>query len=854
MLSTHRLLCAGLFIVLIWPGHIFWSSAQPAGAQMAVSTQESQAAGPYTVQGPLILDAHGRPYTFRGVARDGLEFACRGDSYLTPRYLALLGSPLPAVSGTFWYSNTVRLPLSEAFWLHGEPHQQCSPQSYQILVRRTVETLLLLHLNVIIDLQWGDAGGQSSGGTWQLPDEDSVLFWQQMASLYGRYPAVLFELYNEPHPYPATGNPWGCWRSGCQISNDSSNDFTCGCHLTLNYHAVGMQTLVDTVRQQGARNLLLVGGLNWGYDLSGLPQYALSGPNIVYDTHPYPYQGKSTVDDWESGFGRISASYAVISAESGEYDCQASFLQRLIPYLDAHHISWIGWAWYAQGSACTFPRLISDYTGTPEPAMGLYIYQWLVHSAGGIPRTSFPSGGSDGGPAAQHWYFPSEPVGEGFRQLLVLLNAATRDCPVTVRYILQQARGSQASLAGKTLALTIRAESRVTLQVNRDVGGPISAPAILVAAIVEVSGNSCPGIVAERALHLLGGEVLTGSALSGMTRAQTTLFFADAAAGEGPTVTSAFALLNPGPRQAVVTLRYLAAGRQVGTEQRVLPAGSGGQMRLPANLPVHVAAVLAADQPVVAMRVSLVQGLVVQGVGKVSGLSEVPGVAHAASDWFFAEGSTGTGFQENLLVANLSGDSTAHLTVTAHYADGRSQLWQTEVLPGTQSNWNINAQTAKAAGATPEVALEVHSDVAVLAERVLFFRTWQAGALVSGVSDLPGQVRPSTVSVFADGYGAPGFAEWLSLQNVSGQRELLTLTLLRAGREVIYQWYLPPYGRGSISIDRLSGQLEQTGPGDAAVSLIVRSDGGAFVAERPLYWSIAGSQGGSDVLGYTGES
>jgi len=849
MSYTHRLLCTGLFIALLWPGSIFWPSAQP------VLSAESQAAGPYTVQGQRILDAGGRPYMFRGVARDGLEFACRGDSYLTPRSLALLGSPLPGVSGTFWYSNTVRLPLSEAFWLHGESRQQCSPQSYQILVRRTVDTLLLLHLNVIIDLQWTDAGGQSSGGTWQLPDEDSVLFWQDMASLYGGYPAVLFELYNEPHPYAATGDPWGCWRFGCQVSNDDSNDFSCGCHLRLSYHAVGMQGLVDTVRRRGARNLLLVGGLNWGYDLSGLPQYALSGSNIVYDTHPYPYQGKRTVDDWESGFGRISATYPVISAESGEYDCQASFLQRLIPYLDAHHISWIGWAWYGQGSACTFPRLISDYAGTPEPAMGLYIYQRLVHYAGRIPRSSFPSGGSDGSPGAQEWYFPSEPVGEGFSQLLVLVTTATRDCPVTVRYILQQARGSQAPLAGKTVALTIRAESRVTLQVNRDVGvPPISAPAILVAAIVQVDEKSCPGIVAERAVHLSAGALLTGTALSGLTQAQTTFFFADVPAGEGKTVASAFGLLNPGPRQAVVTVRYLSAGRPVGMQQRVLPAGRGGQLRLPAGLPAHVVAVLVADQPVVAMRVSLVQGLVVQGLGNVSGLSEVPGVPHAASDWFFAEGSTGPGFQENLIVANLSGGSIAHLTLTLQYANGRRQLWHTQVLPGTQSIWNVNAHSASAAGATPEVALQVSSDVAVLAERVLFFRTWQAGALVSGVSDLPGLLRPSTVSVFADGYSAPGFAEWLSLQNVSGQRELLTLTLLRAGRNVVYQWYLPPYGRGSISIDRLPGQLEQTGPADAAVSLIVRSDGGAFVAERPLYWNIAGSQGGSDILGYTGES
>jgi endoglucanase len=848
MLRTHQLLWAGLLIALLLPSTVYWPSARSAGQQPALP------AGPYTVQGQRILDVRGRPYAFHGVARDGLEFACQGDPYLTPRYLALLGPPVPGVSGTFWYSNTVRLPLSEAFWLHGEPHQHCTPQSYQILVRTTIDTLLLLHLNVIIDLQWTDAGGQSSGGTWQLPDEDSVLFWRQLATLYGKYPEVLFELYNEPHPYPATGDPWGCWRSGCQVSNDDSNDFSCGCRLSLSYHAVGMQTLVDTVRQQGARNLVLVGGLNWGYDLSNLPQYALSGSNIVYDTHPYPYQGKRTSDDWETGFGRISATYAVISAESGEYDCQASFVQRLIPYLDARHISWIGWAWYAQGSACSFPQLISDYTGTPEPALGLYIYQRLLRSAGRIPRTSFPPVGPDGGPAARQWYFPSEPVGEGFSQVLVLATAATRDCPVTVQYILQQARGSQLQLANKTVTLHIRAAGRVTLQVNRDVGVPVSASAILVAAIARVSGSDCPGIVAERAVHLNSGQLLTGSALSGFTQTGTMFFFADVPTGVSKTVASALSLLNPGPEPARVTVRYLAAGRQVGMQQSVLQAGSGGQFRVPADLPAHVAAVLVADHPVVALRVSLMHALAVQGLGAVSGLTEVSGVPQAASAWFFAEGSTGPGFQERLIVTNLSESKRAHLTITLQYANGQRQIQHAEVLPGAQSTWNINVRATSPAGATPEVALEVTSDLAVLAERVLFFRFWLAGGLISGVTDIPGLAHPSTVSVFADGYSAPGFAEWLSLQNVSGQRELLTLTLLRAGRAINYQCYLPPYGRGTISIDRLMHQLDHAGPGNAEISLIVHSDGGAFVAERPMYWNIAGSQGGSDVLGYTGES
>ncbi len=854
MSRAQQLLLAILLGALLLAG-AFSTPVYAGTSARAALPYDAYAAGPYTVRGNTILDAQGRPYAFHGVARDGLEFSCRGDAYLTPQYLALLGPPVPGVSGTFWYGNTVRLPLSESLWLHGQPRQRCSAANYQILVRRTIDTILLLHLNVIIDLQWTDAGGQSTGGSWQMPDEDSVLFWRQMAGLYGQYPAVLFELYNEPHPYPSTGDPWGCWRSGCQVVRDDSNDFYCGCRLMLSYRAVGMQTLVDTIRQAGARNLVLVGGLNWGYDLSKLPLYALSGPNIVYDTHPYPYQGKLRPGDWQAGFGQVSATYPVISAESGEYDCKADFMRSLVSYLDAHHISWIGWAWYAQGSACSFPQLVSDYYGTPEPAMGMYIYQTLVRYAGAVPKTSFTVSRPGTGPVNRQWYFADEPAGEGFSQVLILDNASVQDCAVRVQYILQPARGNQAQVTIKTVSLKVKALARVSAQVNSDVGIPVVGPGMLVAAIVRVDDSAtpgCSGVVAERAVHLNNGKFMAGSAMPGLTSTSTTFFFADVPTGKHNSIVSALSVLNPGSRQASVTVRYFAAGRQVVVQQSVLPALSGEQIRPPANLPDHSAAALVADQPVVAMRATLLSNFVVQGVGTISGFSEMPGVPRAAGNWFFAEGYTGPGFQENLAIANPGGASAAHLTITLEYANGKSSVFHASVIPDGQVIWDVNTHSVGSEGVTPEVAVEVASDAPVVAERVMLFRYQLASGPITGLTDVHGAMRAdaSTVYTFADGYGAPGFDEWLSLQNITGKRELLTLTLVHAGQTASYQCYLPPHGRGTISINqllRLLGQRDQAG---YDVSLIVRSDGGAFVAERPMYWNMAGSQGGSDVIGY----
>src|SRR5712692_545915 len=152
------------------------SSGESTGANATGKylTSKTRAHGPYTVQGNTILDASGRPYLFHGIGRDSLEYSCNGDGYFDAQSLAFMGRRgRNTATGTYWYANTVRLPLSEAIWLNGQVSQQCIAAQYQTLVKQTVDTLTKMKLNVIIDLQWSDAGGQASGGAgWQMPDND----------------------------------------------------------------------------------------------------------------------------------------------------------------------------------------------------------------------------------------------------------------------------------------------------------------------------------------------------------------------------------------------------------------------------------------------------------------------------------------------------------------------------------------------------------------------------------------------------------------------------------------------------------------------------------------------------------
>src|SRR5260370_3072456 len=206
MSRSNKVKLLGILAFVLVSINVFW--LQPISSILAHATQNSRvqtisslpynqyANGPYTVQGNTILGSDGKPYLFHGIGRDSIEYDCKGDGFFDAQHLAYMGSGTNTSSGTYWYANTVRLPLSESYWLNGQPAQQCTSVQYQNLVKTSIDILSSLHLNVIIDLQWTDAGGQAAGGgaAWQMPDSDSVTFWKQVSTIYSGYSNVLFEL------------------------------------------------------------------------------------------------------------------------------------------------------------------------------------------------------------------------------------------------------------------------------------------------------------------------------------------------------------------------------------------------------------------------------------------------------------------------------------------------------------------------------------------------------------------------------------------------------------------------------------------------------------------------------------
>jgi endoglucanase len=306
-----------------------------AAATLPGPAADASAPGGYSVDGPTIYDASHKAHSFHGVDRPSLEWSATGESLSQGDYQNMAS----------WKANVVRIALNQDFWL---PDSPAYAAGYAPLVDTQIQWAESAGLDVILDLHWSDKGDYSQTPAQQrMADAHSATFWTQVASRYKGDGRVLFELYNEPHDVP-----WSVWLSG----GPSGDGFT----------VTGMQALYNAVRATGAENLVVIGGLQYAFDLSGVNENRVQGHNIVWATHPYNEQGKQP-QNWDDAFGSLSATDPVMATEFGDTtSCATDYYSTLIAYLDSHHISWSGWAWYVSG--CQFPSIITDWSGTPSAA------------------------------------------------------------------------------------------------------------------------------------------------------------------------------------------------------------------------------------------------------------------------------------------------------------------------------------------------------------------------------------------------------------------------------------------------------------------------------------------------------
>ncbi len=305
------------------------------------------------VEGNQIVNQAGEPVWLQGVAIPSMEWTNGGEN--------ILKSVQEAVDN--WNANVVRIGTKEDFWFGKGPYQNDGGAYHRQVIDDAINLAAAHGAYTILDLH-----------RFRAPTQAHADFWRDLAERYGNHPAVIFELFNEPHDIS-----WEVWRDGGFVAEQRQDAAVVveNQEKLKGFESIGMQALVDLVRQAGAKNLLVVGALDWAYDLSGiLKGFALDdrdGHGIVYATHVYPWKS-----DWQGKFLDVAAKHPVIVTECGAPQEPMSFLPPerhedpstwvpdFLGLVQKHRLHWTAWSFHPKAS----PVLLLDWTYEPTPYWG----------------------------------------------------------------------------------------------------------------------------------------------------------------------------------------------------------------------------------------------------------------------------------------------------------------------------------------------------------------------------------------------------------------------------------------------------------------------------------------------------
>ena len=306
------------------------------------------------VVGNRLHDTDGNEVWLQGVNIASMEWNPRGENVLKSAQVAIED----------WGANVIRLPVKGKYWLDEKKGEE-----YQALVNDFITYVANRGAYVVLDLHH-----------YRAPRPEDAEFWTEAAIAYKGHPAVLFDLLNEPH-----GTSWETWRNGGFIDTRKTkadeDAFLSEEDLLKSkqgYQAVGMQGLLDVVRQAGADNIVVIGGLDWAYDLSGvLKGYAIEehpgGHGIMYATHVYPWK-----KGWQKSFLDVAEQHPIlvgeVGADANKMDWMDHALQEdaetwvpaMIGVIQKHKLNWTAWCFHPKAS----PRLLLDWQYTPTPFWG----------------------------------------------------------------------------------------------------------------------------------------------------------------------------------------------------------------------------------------------------------------------------------------------------------------------------------------------------------------------------------------------------------------------------------------------------------------------------------------------------
>jgi endoglucanase len=464
---------------------VFGSLLGGASGQAAQTPLQISISGNHFVNG---LNGTGQTIQLRGVNVSSSEYACAqnfgfDDGDYTDATAAAIAS---------WGANAVRIPLNEDCWLNtnlpaSDPY---GGAGYQQEIESFVSALGAHGIYAILDLHWTAPGNQTALEQQPMPDMDhSPAFWTSVATAFKSNPAVVFDLFNEPYDptdkrsggdeNTSDAVTWGCWQSGTKPDPVGGGAPPVPCFTqaydannnpTARYEIAGMQTLLSDIRNAGATQPIMVGGLDYADDLGdtndangggqGWMQHAPDDPLNQEAASFHNYQGKGCDNQgcWESAVRSVAAHVPVVTGEFAEDNylatgCNANpgastFDDRYMNWADTSGVSYLAWVWLVDDppqpgdDPCDRHGLLSSYDGTPLAPNGTAVHDHLTALAASGTTTIGP------GPTT------TTGKGNGTSKPAVTLrsfSAAVQAGGSTVKFRLRAAQKCTGTITGQTV-------------------------------------------------------------------------------------------------------------------------------------------------------------------------------------------------------------------------------------------------------------------------------------------------------------------------------------------------------------------------------------------------------------------
>ena len=302
-------------------------------------------------------------------------------------------------------------------------------------------------------------------------------------------------------------------------------------------------------------------------------------------------------------------------------------------------------------------------------------------------------------PANTTWYFAEGSVGGGFQEYITLQNPSVNQAAtVNITYLFEDK-------SSVVVTHVVPSSSRFTVSVNQDLSIQANDAQQPLSAIVQVA-NGGPAIVAERPMYFSHEGIQSGTDVMGATNPQNTYYFPSVdSRNAGRTYLSYLTMLNPSKTQtANVTVTYYT-GSCGNTSQSACPTQSvtiaplhrGTATPLALKLYQQMSASVQSDQPVVVERPMYFRDTLPTAGGATTGATSEVGASNPGKDWLFAEGYTGSNFQEYLTLANFTPNVTS-ATVTLEYDNGHKQAITVSVPALSHVYFDVNRANATPTG------------------------------------------------------------------------------------------------------------------------------------------------------------